>query len=64
VTVTTELALATLGFATKNGNDPICVTPPKVAKASTVTCPWCYHPTDVANVNEPLIKSNGVLSET
>jgi hypothetical protein len=31
------LALATLGSATKNRNDPISVTPPKVAKASPVT---------------------------
>jgi hypothetical protein len=46
-TVTTVLALATLGSATKNRNDPICVVPPNVAKARTivaVTCPcrWCY----------------------
>jgi hypothetical protein len=34
VTGTTELALATLGDATKNRNDPIFVAPPKVAKAS------------------------------
>ncbi len=34
VTVTTVLALATLGGATINRNDPICVTPPRVAKAS------------------------------
>ncbi len=29
-----------------NRNDPICVVPPKVAKASTVTCHcrWHYHP--------------------
>jgi hypothetical protein len=29
----TVLALATLGDATKNRNDPICVAPPKVDKA-------------------------------
>jgi hypothetical protein len=33
VTITTVLALATLGGVTKNRNDPICVTLPKVAKA-------------------------------
>ncbi len=35
VTVTTVLALATLGSATINRNDPISVMPLKVAKAST-----------------------------
>jgi len=30
----TVLALATLGDATRNRNNPICVVPPKVAKAS------------------------------
>jgi hypothetical protein len=30
----TVLALATLSDAAKNENDPICVVPPKVAKAS------------------------------
>jgi len=29
-----ELALATLGGATRNRNNPICVVSPKVAKAS------------------------------
>jgi hypothetical protein len=33
---TTVLALATLGGATRNGNNPICVVPPKVAKASKI----------------------------
>jgi hypothetical protein len=32
----TVFALATLGDATKNRNDPISVAPPKVAKASKV----------------------------
>jgi hypothetical protein len=32
------LTLATLGGATKNRNDPIAVTQPKVAMASTATC--------------------------
>jgi hypothetical protein len=36
------LALATLGGATKNRNDPIAVTPPKVAMACTATCRWHY----------------------
>jgi hypothetical protein len=35
MTVTTVLALATLGGMTTNRNDPIFVMPPKVAKAST-----------------------------
>ncbi len=33
-TVTTALALATMGSTTNNRNDPICVSMPKVAKAS------------------------------
>jgi hypothetical protein len=33
----TVFALATLGDATKNRNDPISDVPPKVAKACTVT---------------------------
>jgi hypothetical protein len=38
------LALATLDSVTKNSSDPISVVPPKVAKASTVTCQchWLY----------------------
>jgi hypothetical protein len=35
MTVTTVLALAILGCATINRNDPISVAPPKVAKANT-----------------------------
>ncbi len=35
------LALATLGGATKNRNNPICVMSPKVAKASTVVTVTC-----------------------
>ncbi len=35
MTVTTVLALATLGGAATNRNDPISVATPKVAKAST-----------------------------
>ena len=35
VTVTTVLALATLGGGAKNRNDPISVALPKMAKAST-----------------------------
>jgi hypothetical protein len=40
-----ELALTTLGDATKNRNDPLSAVPPKVAKASTAVCRcrWCYH---------------------
>ncbi len=34
-------ALATLGDATKNRNDPISVTPPKVAKASIIVTVAC-----------------------
>jgi hypothetical protein len=34
--VTIALTLATLGAATYNRNDPICVAPPKVTKASKV----------------------------
>ncbi len=42
------LALATFGGTTRNKNNPICVAPPKMAKARTmvsVTCRycWCYH---------------------
>jgi len=42
------LAFATLGDATRNRNNPICVTQPKVAKASTIVsvtcrCRWHYH---------------------
>jgi hypothetical protein len=37
--------LGHLGQWDTNRNDPICVAPPKVAKASTVTCccRWSYH---------------------
>jgi hypothetical protein len=35
VTVTTVHASATLGSMTTNGNDPLSVKPPKVAKART-----------------------------
>ncbi len=45
-TVTTVLALATLGGATKNRNDPIFVVLTEVAKASTqvtVACCCCWH---------------------
>jgi hypothetical protein len=35
-TDTIALTLATLGAATYNRNDPICVVPPKVTKASKV----------------------------
>jgi hypothetical protein len=40
------LALATLGSMTRNRNNPICVAPPKVAKARTmvsVACRWHYN---------------------
>ncbi len=37
----TVLALATLGDATKNRNDPISVVLPKMAKASTIMCRCC-----------------------
>ncbi len=41
------LALATLGVATRNRNNPICVVPTKVAKARTMVsvtsrCHLCY----------------------
>ncbi len=36
------LALATLGDATRNRNNPICVTQPKVAKASAMACVTCH----------------------
>ncbi len=39
---TLVLALATLGRATKNTNNPICVASPKVAKASTVVTVVCH----------------------
>ncbi len=50
----TILALATLGNATKNRNDPISVMPPKVAKASKdgVISPM-FSLTNVANVHLP-----------
>jgi len=42
-----------------NGNDPISVVTPKVAKSSTIVtvgchCCWCYHLKYNANVHEPL----------
>jgi hypothetical protein len=40
------LAMATLGSVTRNRNNPICVVPPKVAKARTmvsVTCCSRWH---------------------
>jgi hypothetical protein len=41
------LPLATLGGMTRNGNNPICVIPPKVVKVRTVVsvaclCHWHY----------------------
>jgi hypothetical protein len=41
----TALTLATLGDATRKRNDPISVTPPKVAKAGSDTycCRYRYH---------------------
>jgi len=39
----TVLALATLGDATRNRNNPICVASPKVANASTVSCSCHRH---------------------
>jgi hypothetical protein len=41
---TTVLALATLGSATKNINDPICVTLSNEAKASTIMTIACHCP--------------------
>jgi hypothetical protein len=35
------LALATLGDPTRNRSNPICVTQPKVAKASSMVCVAC-----------------------
>jgi len=54
-------AAATLGGTTKDRNDPICVTSPKVAKASTLVtvaccCPWRYHLKNIANVNTDKVK--------
>jgi hypothetical protein len=37
------LALATLGGAARNINDPICVVPPKVAKARTMVSVACHY---------------------
>jgi len=47
---------ATLGSTAQNRNDPICVVPPKVAKASTMAsfvrrCNWRYPRRNIANVN-------------
>jgi hypothetical protein len=61
---TLVLALATLCGKTLNRNDPICVAPPKVAKASTIAtvtcrCCWRYHLKNIANVNTAL---NGVYT--
>jgi len=48
------LALATLGDLTKNRNDPICVTLPRLAKASMEgAILLMFLPTNVANVHEP-----------
>jgi hypothetical protein len=41
MTVTTVLSLATLGSATKNRNDLICVVPPKVHNAHTIETWLC-----------------------
>jgi hypothetical protein len=50
----TVLALATLNDETNNRNDPITITPPKVAKASShVSLLLVFSSTNVANVNEP-----------
>ncbi len=58
VTDTIVLALVTLGGTIKNKNDPICVMPPKITKASTVvTVMWLLYVTIAANfvhVNDPL----------
>ena len=36
------LPLATLGGMTRNGNNPICVVPPKVVKARTMVSIACH----------------------
>jgi hypothetical protein len=50
------LALATLGNATRNRNNPISVAPPKVAKASNhMSLSLVLSPANVTNVNKPYL---------
>jgi hypothetical protein len=57
----TVLAFATLGDATRNRNNPICVVPPKVAKASAVLCRchWRYR-AYFPNGNTALMKLHNI----
>ncbi len=43
VTVAIVLSLVTLGSVTKNRNDPISVTPPKITKKSTIVTVTCHY---------------------
>ncbi len=61
----TILALATLGDATKNRNDPISVMLPKVAKAGIegAISPM-FSPTNVASVHLPWILDKGEMTNS
>ncbi len=59
----TVLALATQGDVTRNRNNPFCIAPPKVPKASTDLCDWGWHyHTHFANGNMAFIYTEYVRS--